>query len=82
MVNPDAEIKLLELNLFGPVEDINEETLIRHDLITEFQIKRFNEHKTNRSEEFLDLAEYYLEKMSHGEKQRLLSTLEKLIKQN
>ena len=79
LVTPEAQIKSLKLNLFNEIEDREEAALLKNKILTEAQVKRFHEHRKNRSDEIVERFEYYVEALSTFEKKELLKKLEKMV---
>jgi hypothetical protein len=86
-VTPQSKIKTLNIDQFDEIEDENRKDLLSEGLITELQIKRFEQYKKDRTENEVDNLIYAFNQLSSYGKIQFFKELpisqlekEKLIK--
>lgn len=82
LITPNAEIKSLQITLFAEIEEFTEEQLLASKMITQEQIRRFQEYKKCRAEDKVDDLDYYFDQLSPHEQLRFIQKLKKIFERN
>jgi hypothetical protein len=75
LINPEAEIKSLKLDLFHEVEEQDETYLLENNIVTESQVKRFHDYNNSRVEEFIE----NFKEMSPYEQKIVLKRMQEMV---
>ena len=81
MVTPEAEIKSLNVDLFEELNEMEENDPLLKDLISESQLKRFDEYMEYWSDDNLENLEYLVEQLSPHQKKKFLGFLKERIEE-
>lgn len=82
LVTPNAQIKSLKITLFADLEEYVEAHLLESKMITAGQIRRFHEHKKNRSADVTENLDHYFDQLSPYEQDLFIKRLEKMVEKN
>lgn len=75
LITPEAQIKSLKLDLFGEVEEQDENYLLQNEILTKTQVKRFHEYNKNRADDFIEK----FEELSTYDQERVLQKLQEIV---
>jgi len=74
LITPEAEVKNLKIDLFDEIEEEDENYLLENKLVTEAQVKRFNEYNNSRKDESFE----WFEDLSADEQEIFIKRLQEM----